>query len=322
MLSLRDRTDVGIVVRSAGERTASACVSILREQLPQAPLHVVQEYPFERALLATFEWAASQHTTWTLSVDADVLFGGDGVGALLRGADAMPSHYLQVQARIADKVTGEYRIAGQRVYRTDLLTGLAAHVPPPGRQIRPEGYVIDRMAALGHPSRLLPDVVALHDYEQFYADLYRKALVHARKHSWMLSVMFDRCVAGMSVDPDFRVVLRGLVDGLLWEGSISIDKRKFEAASQRALQDLGLVEKPQLTVGPDISRQAEALLQRAIQQQPVPGLPVLDHPGGRFDDVRQRLARASARIARRGLLRGLVGTTGAALRALAARLDP
>lgn len=239
--------DVHVVVRSANERTTSVATQLACAQLQSDhDISVIAEVPFEAALRATYTIALDVGKKWTMALDADILLAPDAIAELIRAAELMPPHYVQVQGRIWDKIIGTYRPAGPRIYRTELLKRALEYVPEAGSEIRPESYVLEQIGKLGFPSRRVSQILGLHDFEQYYRDLYRKSFVHAKKHLVFVPNILQRCSYYLGGDQDFLVVLKGLWDGLMYRGSVSIDSTRYLDSFHRAQAELGLEEKSKL----------------------------------------------------------------------------
>jgi len=247
-----------VVIRSSGERTLDVCRQLVDEQTAAEEVYTVDMQPFKKALERCYEIALEHgQARWLLTVDADMFLLPGAANMMIRAAGQMPEHYFQLQGRIFDKITGTYRKAGPRVYRIAFLKKALALSQDSAERIRPEGYVVETMGEQGHPSRYLPDITAIHDFEQYYRDLYRKSLVHARKHQELVPRMIERCVKHMDRDDDFRVILKALWDGLLETESVTIDSRMFKHQSGEAIHDLGLQEKTGFTYTPEFAGQMQ-----------------------------------------------------------------
>jgi hypothetical protein len=238
--------DLAIVIRSAGERTLEVCYNLIVSQCG-CSIEIVKERPFESALRRSYEIGIQQNSAWTMTVDADVMLRKGAVRALLAAAEAMPRRYFQLQGRIHDKITGLYRRAGLRIYRTSLLAKAVKMIPSPGDEIRPEQFVTDRMQELNYPARNIGYVAGLHDYEQYYRDLYRKAFVHAHKYRDLVSIIIQRCDELKRDDRDFLIILRGLQDELRHTGVVRLDVGDFSSDLTMILTQCGLDEKTQLS---------------------------------------------------------------------------
>lgn len=226
-----------IVIRTAGERTVEACKSLLLHQVPACSVEIVNERPFECALLKTYEIGIDRGSKWLMTLDADVLLRDGAVSKFLAEAENMPDNYFQIEGRIHDKLTGQYRQAGHRIYRTSMLRKAIGVIPHSGTEIRPEYSTLVRMEALGFPSIRVGLVVGLHDYEQYLRDIYCKSFVHANKHAWLVGDLVDRWKRLAPSDPDFGVALRGLVDGLLSSEPVRIDREMYYPKAEIALRE-------------------------------------------------------------------------------------
>jgi hypothetical protein len=241
------RSLITIVIRAANERTFAACHSLLLQQVPADCVEVVNECPFERALQHTYKIGIQRAARWTMTLDADVLLREHIVKEFVAEAEAMPEHSLQIEGRVHDKLTGRYRQAGHRIYRTCHLERALREIPPIGTEIRPEYATLQRMEKLGFPSRQIALVVGVHDYEQYYRDIYRKGFVHANKHAWLLPELVARWKQLAPRDHDFRIALRALYDGLMTLDPVKIDADAHRRSAESVLQEIGLREKAELS---------------------------------------------------------------------------
>lgn len=290
------------VVRAAGERTLPACLALLRRDLPSTPIHVVREQPFEEALRACYRIGMESQAEWMLTVDADVLPRRGAVDALLAEARRLPSTVAQVEGLVHDRLFGGLRKAGHRIYRTASLPCALQAVPADGTTIRPEFATLQALAASGQRSHECAVVFGLHAYEQFFADLYRTAFVHAQKHAhWMVDVV-PRWRENAHIDAELKVALRGFCDGLQSVDAARIDKRMYTESAARALEDLGLSERADLSIDDEqldgFDRMQPSLLTGAAS-------------------TRERLASNYRRL---GLVRVIPHLTGGVLLAIGHRL--
>lgn len=285
-------------------------------------MSVISEVPFEVALRATYEAGIRAGKTWTVTLDADVLLSNDAISNLLEHARQMPTNYLQLEGRIYDKILGTYRRAGHRVYRSEFLPDALGQIPPPGIQIRPEYFTITEMGRLGHASRYVGCVVGLHDFEQSYSDLYRKAMVHAKKHTYLAPALIERCAERMHDDTDFLVVLKGLWDGLTTKASLTIDRRAFVDRASEALQVLGVREKDRIEDEDRFAKGFAQMFARIVSQERAPDIPVADDPCKSEAAADPGwVGKAQLRIAKHGWAKGCTASLGALLKLVGHRLD-
>lgn len=302
---------IHIVVRAAGERTAELASSLVREHaLHGASTSVVAAGAFEHTLRASFESGIDASLQWTVTVDADVLIRKGALEELLTAAENMPESYFHAHGVVLDKISGVFRSAGNRIYRTALLRDALRQLPAAGERIRPESYVIDRMSRQGHASRHLPIVVGLHDFEQGFGDLYAKSFVHGQKHRSQVLDLLARSGRLRDEDQDFEVIIAGLIAGIASDRRAQIDRAAYAREATAVLTKLGLAEKAPLRGDVDVA----GILATALP----PRFSAQDHFGG---SVRRLVERIRRRVERDGLGRGLVSSIGAGLAILGDRLD-
>ena len=249
---------VTAIIRSCGERTTALCRHLIARQVPEDNIVVVSEAPFSQAVKRTFEVGIERGLPWTLCIDADTLLRDGVVAELLKMAEQADSNVFVVNAKLLDKFFGVPRPAGPHLFRTALLAEALSYIPADGVSIRPETFVIRQMASQGYPWMEKDMVVGLHDYEQYYRDIYRKALVFAHKHRHRIPYFESlwRRLAGE--DPDYQVALWGLRAGLIFDGPVELDVRQFPQEIDTLPQMQGWQEKgdlpPTALSGSEIAR--------------------------------------------------------------------
>lgn len=322
-----------IVMRCADERTTEICAGMASRQVQEDSFVIVNERPFENALRKSYEVGIERGSKWTMTIDADVMLNPGSVDILRKAAELMPDNYIQLEGRVFDKILGSYRQAGHRIYRTELLPLALKHVPEAGREIRPEYFTLQQVGQHGHPSRRIAEIVGLHDFEQSYADLYRKSFVHARKHREFVGSLIERCSAHLHNDADFLVILKGLWDGLTSSDSISIDKNRFLNKSKQALEELGIDEKAPLSGAEAFIKNYMNYLSTITHEYPPLDFQVQDDPSTnpvlQSQDklitaaARQSkwFAKARQRFEKNGPIKGSVAVIGALLKRIGHYLD-
>lgn len=273
--------DLSFVVRAAGERTAEAAEGLLRRQViglggaGAAPVEVVHERPFSKAVRRTLEIGAASGRAWTIGMDADVLLTADGVRRLIGlCAGAGPSTFT-VTGLMLCKFYGGLVFRGVHCYRSSLLgralTVLGERTPGgPDPELKPESAVVHAMDALGFGYEGRPVVLAAHDFEQSYRHIYLKMRLRGRREVEGASEGGDaaalrrfcegRARAG---DADFAVALWGVEDGIA-DAHRGVPVRHYDWFAEypefdARMSSHGLSEKPPL--GPD---GCEGLAERVI----------------------------------------------------------
>ena len=223
--SLIDRTSV--IIRSAGERTEQLCRKLIIEQgVSPENLVAIKEVPFSAALKKSFQAGIERGLKWTLCNDADVLLRPGAVEAMLNLAEQQDEHVYEIQGFILDKFIGGPRNGGIHLYRTSLLSKALEQLPPDGANVRPEFHTLQRMAAIGYPYKTIPFLVGIHDFEQYYLDIFRKCFIHAHKHLDLTELFLSFWREKANNDMDYAVALHGFASGVEHLGEVSIDSRQ------------------------------------------------------------------------------------------------
>ena len=235
-----------VVVRSSGERTTSTSQHLLEQELPGVKVVIVKDFPFEKTLTKCFEIGKDSGMDWMMAIDADVIVRKGEPKKLFEEAKKLPKAYFQIQARVYDKFTGSIRDAGNRIYRTCLLPKAIGLIPPQNLKVRPESEVINKMVYQGHPSRKSNLIIGIHGFHQSYLDIYRTVFVYSTKFTGRIAKVLSTWKVLAADDDDFLIALRAAYDGLISMEPAHIDKRMYQAAALKAIQELGLKEKNDL----------------------------------------------------------------------------
>lgn len=295
---------VTIIIRSAGERTEQLCRElILAQGIPPTDVIIVRESPFSAAMRTSFKIGIERGRPWTLCNDADVLLRPGAIEHIVRLAEEQEENVCEIQGYILDKLFGGPRHGGIHLYRTSLLPKVLASIPAEGVDVRPEYHTLKAMQSQGHPFVIAPYLVGLHDFEQYYADIFRKCLVHAHKHHYLLEMFLTFWREQAPVDKDYYVALQGLGQGIAHCGEVLIDIE--QEVYREGFARLGIEEKGAIPIDEYPPAAIEALI--AGWQQPEPyrrfyptemGLAAL--PGVEALPLRKKLAQ---RLKEWGVLR-------------------
>jgi hypothetical protein len=236
--------NVTVVIRTAGERTTELCKRLVLEQVTKKNVFIVKEAPFTMAVKRTFEIGMENGLPWTMAVDADILLTRDAVKDVINLAERESDQVFCFTARVQDKFFRSPRPGGH-LYRTSLLSK-AVTLFDGKEHLRPETIIVEMMQKqAGYKKGEFEEyIVGLHDYEQYYKDIYRKAFVYAHKHSEKAILHFlSYWSSFVIIDPDYRVAFAGLFEGLANRETIEINIDKLpQGFSQNRLTN-ELVEK-------------------------------------------------------------------------------
>lgn len=239
--------DLTVIIREANERTLPLCRELLESEFGKDKVVVVSEVPFTKALKKTYEIGIERGCPWTLVIDADVLIREGAIEYLLRVAESVDSNVFEIQGKVLDKLIGGARDAGNHLYRTAHLREAITKIPHKNNSARPEYDTIRRMRSEGFPYLVLDVIVGLHDYEQCFCDVYRKAFFHTHKHAQEMPYWESMWRKLSHCDDDYKVALKGAIDGKEYSGRVLSDVRLFHSVEfAKILNGLGLEEKSEL----------------------------------------------------------------------------
>ena len=231
--------DVLVVVRSIGELTEQLCCSIIVEQVGKDNIVIIHEKPFVEAVRKTFELGIASQKKWTLAIDADILIRKNAIKDLIEWAENQEDYFFEFQGRVVDKFFCGPRQGGPHLYRTKYFRKALEFLPKDKNALRPESFTYDKMAEVGFHYYHYNEIYGIHDYFQFYKDIYRKAFLHAHKHGKNVGY-FIRQWAKYKED-DYRIALKGLIDGLSFNKKVEVNVDFFKEFIDKNLD--GLIEK-------------------------------------------------------------------------------
>lgn len=243
------QNEIAVIVRGAKERTESICAYIARQQVPDKHVVVIHERPFSQALRKAFAIGIDMGLDWTLCLDADTLLAPHALDSMLRSMRHHPETAFGGHGYVLDKFFGSRKNAGYHLYRTSLLAEALPLVPETIVSLRPETYVKSFMEERGHAWIKIDQILAIHDYEQYYRDIYRKMVVRANKSPERLDNLLERCSVYAGSDTDFLVALWGLRIGARRDEHIKLDAEQWSEEAETLLAAHGVEEKPPMSDG-------------------------------------------------------------------------
>jgi hypothetical protein len=227
-----------IIIRASGERTENECIRLAKQQ---GNVHIIRAYPFGEAIRQTYKLALTFNQKWTLVIDADVLLYSDvlkaGISELEKNKN---KNIFCLDGRTKDKIMMKKRRAGIHIYRTAYLEQALKYIDD--KKVKPESNVRKRMAAKGFPTFSPKLIFGLHDYEQYYRDLWRKAVCQTQKLSKTAKARKNKWKKFSNKDKDYFVIYHAYHHGRNLNEKVFIDARKTYEAEER-LKQLGIEEK-------------------------------------------------------------------------------
>jgi len=209
--------------------------------VPEENVHVICEVPFSAALRRSYETGLNASLPWTFCVDADVLLRPGAIAEMVRLAEEQPDHVCEIQGYMLDKLFATTRPGGVHLYRTEHLRLALECIPQEGVNVRPEHYTLQTMKSKGYPWVEVTYVVGLHDFEQYYRDIFRKCFVQAHKHAYLSDKLLTVWRERAAQDADYAVALLGFGAGVQHTGKVFIDTRQREY--HEGFAQLGIDEK-------------------------------------------------------------------------------
>lgn len=236
--------DFEVVIRSAKERTVNLSKQLADEFFSSSNVTLINEYPFSKAHRTFLEIGAKSSAKWAVAIDADVLISKKGLENIISKLHKHEDGVFEVQGQILDKFFGGLRGGGVKFYRTKYIKQ-ALELFPKEEVIRPEGYLIAEMNKQGVSLVQLQTSVGLHDFGQYYKDIFRKFIVHTKKHSNYFPYLQSYWERMQDNDLDFKVALKGIDYGNNLS-DVTVDARKFSEEIAKVLKDSGFEEKSEI----------------------------------------------------------------------------
>lgn len=236
-----------VIIRTVGERTTALCHELLKKQISDNNIHIIFEIPFTKAVRKTFEIGMNDNRKWTFVVDADVLVKPGIIDEIIEYGEATCRNVFKIEGKVIDKFLDSPREAGTHLYRTRLMDHALELVPPSNMSIRPETHVRNAMNKKGYPYIKTEIMTGLHDFEQYYRDIYRKCFVQSKKHHNRVLNIIKEWEKRASHDADFMVALAGFNAGSKYEGNVEIDSNAYALHNfDEVLSSLAINEKTTL----------------------------------------------------------------------------
>jgi len=267
--------NVTVVIRSSSERTESLCKSITERQIHTDNIFLIHESPFSEAVRRTFEIGIECRKDWTLALDADILLRKNAIADLVSFGESLNENYFEVQGGILDKLFCIPRNGGPHLFRTKYLKKAIEYIPEEGSNLRPESTVFYRMVKDGYDYYNNLEIYGIHDYYQYYRDIYRKCFLQAHKHSQFLNYFFKIWKEKAVNDFDYQVALWGLASGRIFSGSVTVDVNLLKTEIEQVFKLKNLEEKdllPESEIAEEWitneieSYQASSSLQKSIEE--------------------------------------------------------
>lgn len=205
------------VLRAAGERSLPLAEKALQQETSNYT--VIEEFPFSSSLKKMFSIGKEVPFRYLLALDADVILH-PGIFAKIAQEAEKCAFFLDFF--VMDKFRGKC-CSGCHLYSNQYSEALLEYSLE-GNPSRPENDLILNFSKENHLKHGKSSlVVGLHDYEQYYRDLYAKFYRRAqrrREEAEQLITVLEARRVYFPNDPDFEVALKGLKEGMKGEKAL------------------------------------------------------------------------------------------------------
>ena len=232
---------IKIVVRACGERTEQKCIELAKRQ---GQVKIIRAVPFGESIRKTYLYGLTLTQKWLPVIDADVLLFDNTIKKAIAQLNAIKTKEIFcLDGKTKDKIMLQKRRAGIHIYRTVLLKKALKFID--NNHIKPESHIRRSMSKLGYPTYTGKIIFGLHDYEQYYFDLWRKAICQTQKLAGKirrkkgLKIQWNRL---KRIDKDYLVIMKAHLYGKKFCKKITIDRR-IDFDAEKHIKRLGISEK-------------------------------------------------------------------------------
>ncbi len=233
--------EVLIVIRSVKERTLDLCISLLEEERNENNIFVINEFPFSKALYSSMEAGIKANKKWTMVIDADVLIAKGVLTKFLKIANTQNEKVFTIQSSMLDKYFGGVRVGGIKFYRTSFIPEALKYISVD--ENRPETHMIKSMHKNGYYNYITDVVCGIHDFEQYFEDIFRKGFTYGVKHDDVNSILESYWSRESENDSDFKILLAGLNIGRDFKGKLMLDKDEVKDEFENFMKKNKISEK-------------------------------------------------------------------------------
>lgn len=263
MTDLND--NIHVIIRSVGERTTQAARQILLNNgFLEENVDVIKDLSLKESLKKSLELGQSKNKPWLFLMDADLLLLDKSIEIIHTLTTKAEANTFCIKFHLLDKFLGIHREVGNVCFRTEMIPKALKYIPqitedtprPTARlmQMTLENEGFERQSAVLVPKQAKSSsetetkskkiVIGVHDAEQYYKDIYRKCFIHGHKHLHYASDFLVFFKQRIKDDPDFKVALKGFLDGVLCLTNYPINKEEFsDEKINKVLKEIGIEEK-------------------------------------------------------------------------------
>lgn len=161
-------SEVGVVIRSCGERTEKICIDIMASQVGIDSVRIVRNVnPFYNALIESYKQAIVLGKKYTIVIDADVIPRHNAVSLFLSQFLSTDNQgVFCVMPLMLDHYFVSERVGGLHFYITACIEEIlqVANVDELAKQKRPETYLKNHMTSMGYKILYVNKILGLHEF--------------------------------------------------------------------------------------------------------------------------------------------------------------
>jgi len=243
-------TELEFVIRTVGERTEDVCVKLVNLQKDEhESLHILRENTHAKAVESTIATGLESQAEWLVAIDADMLLTPGSILTIRKEIRSCSDAIAVLHPAVVDKM---YRMRrwGLTVYRNAAMDELNEKFQK--IKLR-QNTKIESAAikALGENTQrqvyFSREVTAIHDFYQYYKDLYRKAYLNVTRNQGFNKEV-KRCWKRLeNSDPDYLVMYKAMDDAVSEKRKLTNSVSDFNSSELEGIvEGLGLVEKSPL----------------------------------------------------------------------------
>jgi hypothetical protein len=232
---------MAIAVRATNERTLTNLYAQLKQQMETGDIIEVfgDQEPFAEKMLRVYKWCLLQNLPISLVIDADILLRKSALKNIRKKFESLPSHCSGFGVMLFDRYFKRPKFRGLHIYRTCFLNLYIQNLPKVIDSLRPETDLKKIVGNLGHPHDngfVNFYVAGLHDYDQWYRDIYFKMLIRSHRSPELIAINY----IPDDETQELKTALQAIKDGQKIK-ELTLDKKKIVLSEpfppQKALND-------------------------------------------------------------------------------------
>jgi len=236
-----------VIIRHRGERTLPLIRQIL-EQSRYFNVIEVSSNAFHQTLEESLELALTLSDPWVIMLDGDVIPSPFLLKNLVKKTMKMDKKTFVVVPNVFDKSFLMTRKAGIHIYNQSYLNLMINKFDKIADEDRPETKLNLMMQECGYKMCSSNIVIGLHDFEQYYKDLWLKGYVFSKKSQYWVKKCIDDWRKKSEKDLDYLALLDGYTFGLTQKLPINLRRTSGNyLLAEDSLEKINLDEKPALS---------------------------------------------------------------------------